>query len=101
MTLHCSCTRVAGDAVRLASSPSVRSFARSREGIVLASCRRAVRCQYWAIVGLRPFIPAGFLPRYATIPVDTLAWCHVALAVAGEFAARSPAIDSRQNLTES
>ena len=58
---------------------------------------------YWAVDGLRPFIPEGLLPGYAAIAIDTrvLLFSLCLALIAGTVCGLAPAfVSARQNLTD-
>ena len=58
---------------------------------------------YWAVDGLRPFIPAGLLPTYADVTVNgrVLGFSLVLALTAGAICGLAPALTSaRQSLTD-
>lgn len=75
------------------------------EGVLLALLGGAAGAllAYWAIDGLRPFIPAGLLPGYATVTIDirVLVFSLGIALVAGMVCGLAPALlSARQDLTD-
>ena len=94
-------------AVRLALGADRRQLVRQllTESVVLSILGGAAGAliAYWAVDGLRPFIPAGLLPGYADVAVNgrVLAFSLALALAAGAICGLAPAlVSARQELAE-